>query len=205
MVGERTASRQLVLPFESSGVPAAPPPVDALERVRRETARYLARAAERWPQALAPVSVSLALRGRSAGDACARTGAIRYNGELLARHGDAFLAEIVPHEVAHVVVARAFPGRRRPHGAEWREVMGYFGVRARSCHSFETTPARRVGSVPYRCACPDTHLLTPRAHRRIRRGFATYHCRKCRQILVWVGTGRGAAPGAIYASASSSR
>jgi SprT protein len=191
----------LVLPFEAA---VAERPLDALERVRCETTRYLERAAERWPQVLGPVSVNLALRGRSAGDACGRTGAIRYNGELLARHGDAFLAEIVPHEVAHVVVARAFPGRRRPHGPEWREVMGYFGVRARSCHSFETTPARRVGSVPYRCACPDTHLLTPRAHRRIRRGFATYHCRKCRQALVWVGSARGAAP-AIYASASSSR
>lgn len=184
---ERRDSRQLDLPFEGPARDGKPVPVDALEWARRETTRWLERAAERWPSALAPVSVSLALRGRTAGDVCPRTAAIRYNGELLARHGDAFLQEIVPHEVAHVVVARAFPGRRRPHGPEWREVMGFFGVRARSCHHFETTPARRVGRVPYRCACAQPHLLTVRAHRRIRRGFATYYCRECRQTLVWVG------------------
>jgi SprT protein len=181
-VGERGRSRQLELAFDAA---VAEPAVDDLERARADTAAWLARAGERWPKALGPVSVSFALRGRSAGDACGRTGAIRYNGELLARFGRAFLAEIVPHEVAHLVVARAFPGRRRPHGPEWREVMAFFGARARSCHAFETTPARRVGRVPYRCACAEPHLLTARAHRRIRRGFATYHCRTCRQVLVW--------------------
>jgi SprT protein len=174
------------LPFREPVADDVPVPADALEWARGETMRWLERAAGRWPSVLAPVSVSLALRGRTAGDVCARTAAIRYNGELLARHGAAFLAEIVPHEVAHVVVARAFPGRRRPHGPEWREVMRFFGVHARSCHGFETTPARRVGRILYRCACPTPHLLTPRAHRRIRRGFATYHCRQCRQTLVWV-------------------
>lgn len=178
-------AQQLALPLDAATREGDD--ADALARARDETTRWLERAAERWPKAVGPVRVSLALRGRTAGDVCGRTGAIRYNGELLARFGDAFLAEIVPHEVAHVVVARAFPGRRRPHGAEWREVMDFFGVRARSCHAFETTPARRVGRVPYRCACDKPHLLTPRAHRRIRRGHATYHCRQCRQTLVWVG------------------
>jgi len=147
----------------------------------------MAVAAGRWPEVAGPVAVSFALRGRTAGDACGRTGTIRYNAELLERHGDRFLEEIVPHEVAHVVVGRLFPGRRRPHGPEWRAVMAFFGAPARSCHAFETTPARKVGRVPYRCACAQPHLLTPRAHRRIRRGHATYHCVRCRETLVWTG------------------
>ena len=177
---------QLALPFTSARREPTP---EAMARARRATAEWIARAAAQWPKAAGDVHVSFALRGRVAGDACVRTGTIRYNAELLARHGDEFLDEIVPHEVAHVVVARVFPGRRRPHGPEWKHVMAFFGVRARSCHGFETTPARRVGRVPYRCSCPDPHLLTPRAHRRIRRGFATYHCRRCRDTLVWTGEG----------------
>ena len=188
--GPKRQARQLALPFREV---AGDPDVDALGRARAETARWIARAAERWPTAAGPVGVSFALRGRAAGEACGRTGTIRYNPELLARYGTDFLEEIVPHEVAHVVVARAFPGRRRPHGPEWRGVMAFFGVPARACHAFETTPARRVGRIPYRCSCPEPHLLTPRAHRRIRRGFATYHCRRCLDTLVWTGE-RASAP-----------
>ncbi len=182
----RAAGGQLELPF---GV--APATAD-LAAARRATEVWLERAAARWPAAAGQVHVSFALRGRVAGDACSRTHTIRYNAELLARHGEEFLAEIVPHEVAHLVVARVFPGRRRPHGAEWKHVMAFFGAKARSCHAFETTPARRVARVPYRCSCPEPHLLTARAHRRIRRGYATYHCRRCRGTLVWTGEG---APG----------
>jgi SprT protein len=128
--------------------------------------------------------VSFALRGRCGGDACARTGTIRYNADLLERYGASFLAEIVPHEVAHLVVARACKGRPRPHGPEWKAVMRFFGVAARTCHGFETTPARAGTRWTYRCLCPEPHRLTPRAHRRIRRGHAEYHCRICGCVLV---------------------
>jgi SprT protein len=181
-VGGRGAGGQLSLAFPE-GIREGP----ALrEDAARATQRWLARAVARWPRAAGALDVSFALRGRAAGDACSRTGRIRYNAELLERYGERFLAEIVPHEVAHVVVGRIVPGRPRPHGPEWKAVMRFFGVAARSCHAFETRPARRVGRVPYRCACAEPHLLTPRAHRRIRRGHATYTCRLCRQELAWV-------------------
>jgi SprT protein len=180
-VGSRVA--QLHLPFDTP--PAAAELPRLRKRARELTEQYVGRAAAIWPAAAGGVEVSFALRGQTAGDACGHTGRIRYNEDLLVRYGDRFLEEIVPHEVAHVVVARAFRGRCRPHGEEWREVMRTFGAPARSCHAFETVPARRMKRIPYRCLCPDPHLLTLRAHRRIRRGHAEYRCRLCANVLVW--------------------
>jgi SprT protein len=187
--------RQLPLPFP--GPEPAPLPAGAdsrdrdavaaawRERARAATADHLERARGRWPDARIPEpKVTFDLRGLSAGEAYPRPPAIRYNAELLLQHGQAFLDEIVPHEVAHLVVAAVFPGRRRPHGREWKIVMELFGAPARRCHSWEVEPARRVKRFAYRCACSTPHLLTKRAHLRIRRGTAEYSCRRCGSVLV---------------------
>jgi SprT protein len=146
------------------------------------------RARAQWPRAKLPdPQVSFDLRGLTAGEACASDWLIRYNDELLQKHGEEFLAEIVPHEVAHLVVVGRFRRRRcRPHGPEWKEVMAFFGLPPRRCHRFEATPARRVRRISYRCSCPSPHLLTKRAHLRIRRGTAEYSCRRCGDVLVRV-------------------
>jgi SprT protein len=47
-------------------------------------------------------------------------------------------------------------------------------------------PARRTRRFAYRCTCPQPHLLTKRAHLRIRRGSAEYSCRECGNVLVRV-------------------
>lgn len=184
--GELPPGGQLALPFPEAVAPPSDP-AELERRAREETDLWLARAVERWPRADGPIRVSFALRGRTGGDACARTGTVRYNIDLLHRHGDDFLREIVPHEVAHLVAARAFPGRKKPHGAEWKAVMAHFGVPARACHRFETTPSRAGQRFAYKCLCPEPHLLTPVAHRRIRRGIREYHCRRCGFALVWTG------------------
>ncbi|MBZ0269562.1 SprT-like domain-containing protein [bacterium] len=165
------------------------PPREAEEWRRRAleaTRAFATLARERWPKArIVEPRVSFDLRGLSAGEACAETGSIRYNEELLLRNGRAFVDEIVPHEVAHLVVD-ALRGRRRvrPHGREWRAVMEAFGVPPRRCHTFEAEPARRVRRFAYRCRCEKAHLLTKRAHLRIRRGSAEYSCRQCGNVLV---------------------
>lgn len=180
-----TGPRQLALPFPAEAVS----PADAEEWRRRAleaTRAYVTLARERWPKARIPdPAVSFDLRGLTAGEACGETSAIRYNEALLLKNGRAFVDEIVPHEVAHVVV-EAMRGRRRvrPHGPEWRAVMEAFGVPARRCHSFEAEPARRTRRFAYRCLCEKAHLLTKRAHLRIRRGTAEYSCRSCGSVLV---------------------
>jgi SprT protein len=179
---------QLALPFPAelpAGVEA-----EALRRAARDRTRdCVARARERWPDATIPEpSVRFDLRGLTAGEACLETRSLRYNETLLLRHGREFLDEIIPHEVAHLVVAAVWPRRPRPrpHGWQWKEVMAFFGVPARRCHSFEAEPARRVRRFTYRCDCTRPHLLTKRAHLRIRRGTAEYRCRTCRNVLVRV-------------------
>ncbi len=179
-------SSQLDLPFPSA---TSTPAADALRREAVAlTHAFVRRARERWPKARLPdPKVAFDLRGLAAGEASPSDWAIRYNDELLARHGEEFLAEIVPHEVAHLVVAGRYRRKRcRPHGEEWREVMEFFGVAPRRCHSFEVTPARRMRRFAYRCSCEAPHLLTKRAHLRIRRGTAQYSCRRCGDVLVRV-------------------
>lgn len=179
-----SAAAQLALPFPADTAGEVDPAVWR-ERALERTRELAALARERWPKAhLRDPRVTFDLRGLTAGEACWESHTIRYNEELLLRYGREFVAEIVPHEVAHLVVAALFRRRVRPHGAEWRGVMESFGAPARRCHRFEADPVRRVRRFAYRCACARPHLLTKRAHLRIRRGWAEYTCRACGNLLV---------------------
>jgi SprT protein len=173
-------SEQLHLPFG-----AAAGPDELRRRVVRTTEELLARARARWPDAeIRTPRVEFRLRGRTAGEACPETCVTNYNSEMLERHGDEFIHDIVPHEVAHVVAAAVHPGRIRPHGPEWKEVMAFFGAAPRVSHRFEALPTASAGRFAYRCACARTHWLTGKAHRRVRRGTLEYTCCECRQPLV---------------------
>lgn len=179
-------SSQLALEFPEPTADSVPEE-EWIARAVERTGHYLYLARDRWPQSdLRHPTLSFGLRGLTAGEACSSDWTLRYNRLLLARNGERFLSEIVPHEVAHLVVAAVWPGRRSPHGAEWKEVMAFFGTAANRCHRFDTVPARRVRRFAYRCSCTIPHLLTKRAHLRIRRGTAEYSCRECRDVLTRV-------------------
>lgn len=177
-------SPQLTLPF-----PADPPDAGDARAPRaravERTGMLVERARGRWPAVTIPdPTVTFDLRGLAAGEACAESNVIRYNEAMLLRYGQDFLDEIVPHEVAHLVVSAVFGRQVRPHGGEWRSVMRFFGVPARRCHAFEAEPVRRGPRFAYRCECSRPHLLTRRAHLRIRRGTFDYTCRICGSHLV---------------------
>ncbi|MGQ0722031.1 MAG: SprT family zinc-dependent metalloprotease [Candidatus Eiseniibacteriota bacterium] len=174
-------AEQMDLPF---GAHAAPE--ELRRRVIDATEELLDRARARWPHAvIASPRVEFRLRGRTAGEACVTTWTTNYNAEMLERHGEEFIREIVPHEVAHVVAAALYPRRIRPHGAEWKEVMAFCGAAPRGAHGFEAVPAASAGRFAYRCACTKTHWLTGRSHRRVRRGTLEYTCRECGRKLAW--------------------
>ena len=103
-------------------------------------------------------------RGTSAGTAWLESYEIRLNPVLMMENQQAFIDEVVPHELAHLLV--------------WK----HFGVPARRTHQFELESVRR-NTFPYRCQCQQ-HQLTVRRHNRVVRGEATYRCVKCGEPLV---------------------
>jgi SprT protein len=146
-----------------------------LERARRDFAVHIARPEVRFD-----------LRGKAAGQvrmAPGRVWQVRYNAILLAREPDAFLAQTIPHECAHLI-AFAIHGRGiRPHGEEWQAVMRHLGAEPRRCHGFavDDLPTRRLRRFDYHCACR-THQLTSTRHYRALAG-QTYTCVACREPL----------------------
>ncbi len=143
-------------------------------------------------------SVDFSLRGRAAGQARA-TGnpwnkgrqpfdlTLRFNLQAYELDPEQFLAETVPHEVAHLINWLRFHGRAGAHGPEWAAIMTEcFGLPASRTHTLDLLPARRV--VPrhlYRCACRD-HLLTAIRHRRVQLQLAQYRCRSCGAPLQFI-------------------
>ena len=76
-------------------------------------------------------------RGTSAGTAWLEKNEIRLNPVLLLENQQAFIDEVVPHELAHLLVWKHF-GRVAPHGKEWKWMMeSVLGVPALRTHRFE--------------------------------------------------------------------
>ena len=158
------------------------------DEVIAATDAWLEFARQRVAWTLSSVAVQFDLQGLAAGQYRLQQGRawIRYNAPLFARHYAENLAETVPHEVAHHVVA-ACPGRQSepPHGRSWQRVMQSFGLEPRACHrfsDFEGLPVRRQRRHSYLCACGPQWLTTVR-HNRVLRGDAQYACRQCGELL----------------------
>ncbi|OHV13456.1 SprT-like domain-containing protein [Kushneria phosphatilytica] len=126
------------------------------------------------------------LRGRSAGQAHYQRGGLRFNMTLYRDQPETFLAEVVPHEMAHWVVHHSVPHRVRPHGHEWQSVMReLFRLPPRVTHTFDTSRATPV-PYGYRCHCARLHRFTARRHALARRG-RRYRCRYCQGVLHYQG------------------
>ena len=175
-----------VLPTPTpEGLETLPPAaLEACLHRRVEAAWQLCR--EVYP-ALPRPKVWLDLRGKSAGQAHFGRGGLRFNAQLYAENRQAFLVEVVPHEMAHWLVWHLDDGPRlRPHGHEWQTVMRrLFGLVPSTTHRFDVA---RASPTPYRyaCACRQ-HFFSLRRHRRVERGQA-YRCRQCAETLVYVST-----------------
>lgn len=127
-------------------------------------------------------TVTYRQRGTCAGTAWLEKNEIRLNPLLLMENQQAFIDEVIPHELAHLLVWQHF-GRVRPHGKEWQWMMAsVLGVAARRTHRFDVD-AVRVNTFPYRCRCQQ-HQLTIRRHNRVLRGEALYRCSRCGDVLI---------------------
>jgi SprT protein len=156
------------------------------QRTERETRRLLQQAMRAFGRTVPAVEIRFDLTGRSAGMIrlpARESPVIRYNRLLMEENRDAFIAQTVPHEVAHLVARCVFGRAIRPHGREWRKVMDFFGVEARRCHEFDVSRAatRRLKRFTYSCGCR-RHQLSSIRHNRVLAG-QRYHCTGCGELL----------------------
>ena len=162
--------------------------LDQKERVIEKVQYYVDRATQEFGKSFAAVEVKFDLIGSTAGMYLMRKDyrVIRFNPYLFAKYFEDNLASTVPHEVAHYVVERLYGVRHvRPHGAEWRAVMRFFGVAPKvRCH-YDLTgiPQRIQRRFDYACLCR-THRITTRRHFAIQKAKQRYACRVCGEELV---------------------
>lgn len=120
------------------------------------------------------------VRGLKAGVAYLERNEVRFNPILLQENGLDFINQVVPHELAHILVYQLF-GRVRPHGKEWQFMMeNVLGVSANTYHCFDTVNAAK--QFAYRCHC-QIHQLSTRRHHAIVRNGRIYLCKKCKGQL----------------------
>lgn len=85
------------------------------------------------------------IRNTDGGQAWLQRNLIRLNLTFLVENEKEFLASTVPHEVAHLVAhyvydSKPMNGKKvRPHGKEWKEVMGVLSLEPRVKHSYDIT------------------------------------------------------------------
>lgn len=141
-------------------------------------------------------SLDFSLRGKTAGQMCAysrlsRTDyKIRLNMPLAQAYLPLFIEEVIPHEIAHLVVMHCWGIKKtnkiKPHGPEWRSIMTRcFQLEPVIHHTMElkthNKPKRKMQTIAYECACQD-HALSQIRHKRALQG-TNYHCVRCKQKL----------------------
>ena len=152
-------------------------------QLRRRLEQCLRLAEEHFKRSFKAPEISFELRGVKAGVAHLQENLLRFNPILLQENAEEFLYQVVPHELAHLLVYQLF-GRVKPHGREWQGMMqGVFGLPAETCHRFDVASVQG-DTFGYRCACQQ-HLLSKRRHLRILREKTDYICRKCRTKLIF--------------------
>lgn len=154
-------------------------------QVQRRLTACLQLAEQHFNQAFPMPKVSYDVRGMKAGVAYLQQNEIKINRTLLLENPEEFIRQVVPHELAHLIVYQLF-GRVKPHGEEWQKVMiELFRLPADTCHQFDVESVRGK-TFEYYCQC-QTHQLSIRRHNRILRESAVYFCRKCKQKLHFSG------------------
>ena len=122
--------------------------------------------------------ISFNQRGKIAGCARLQTNELRFNPVLLDDNVNAFLEEVVPHEVCHLLTFKLF-GKVRPHGKEWQNLMlELFSLKGRTYHQMDVTKVKGK-SFNYRCQCGPIELGI-RRHNKLLTGKQIYVCKKCR-------------------------
>lgn len=153
------------------------------------SSQILARAASLLEQAalsyqlpakeLAKLEFSTDLRGRAAGkiefhhawrNRISRI-RIRFNLEAARLSPEHMLNDVIPHEVAHLVVFLTYRAKRvQPHGEEWQQICRQLGGSAEVTHQLQLERVRRHRRWLYRDSQGQEHILTTVRHNRLQKG-----------------------------------
>ena len=119
--------------------------------------------------------------GKNAGSAFLQQNRINLNPVLLAHNTEAYLLDVIPHEISHLLVHTLY-GRVKPHGPEWQSIMmEVFGRKPLTTHQLDLTPLG-LKTVDYQCRCR-VIPLSIRRHNNIVRNKRQYLCRTCGEPL----------------------
>lgn len=126
-------------------------------------------------------SLSFRRSGKNAGTAFLQQNRINFNPVLLEHNLDAYLKDVIPHEIAHLLVYQLY-GRVKPHGEEWQAMMeNVFKRPAKTTHNLDLGPLK-LKTFDYECDCR-TIALSARRHNSITQKKRTYICRDCNAPL----------------------
>lgn len=121
-------------------------------------------------------------KGSIAGSALLAKWQIQLNLNMLLENNNEFIDEVIPHELAHLIVYKQF-GRVKPHGKEWQMVMEQIFTRqAKRTHSFNLPEQTQRNRYAYHCQCKE-HQLTTIRHQKIQRNQVQYYCKACNSEL----------------------
>ncbi|MGL5390524.1 MAG: SprT family zinc-dependent metalloprotease, partial [Shewanella sp.] len=164
--------------FSGSSKPLSAVQMQVLERIEECYQQAEAMLKRPFPR---PVT-EFSLRGKSAGTAHLQQNRLRFNPVLLRENSAAFLREVVPHEICHLLCFQLF-GNTKPHGREWQSLMvKLFKIRPSTTHCFNTASVAGP-EIDYRCACGPIKLSI-RRHNKVLRGESRYLCKRCHTHLV---------------------
>ncbi|SJN59443.1 hypothetical protein VR7878_03424 [Vibrio ruber DSM 16370] len=166
---------------------ASPIPAELHTRVTACIQSCIEQASRYFQHPFPQPALSYQLRGKAAGKAYCHLWEVRLNPVLLLENQSEFLQQVIPHEIAHLLVHHLY-GRVRPHGSEWQSVMlQVFNLPPQTTHQFDTRSVTGE-TFAYHCQC-QTFSLSVRRHRKVQRQQAIYRCTRCHQPLRYNGDG----------------
>lgn len=153
-------------------------PIQLQNHVMACLRRHLAQANQLLQTNYLEPTITYRKKGSIAGTAHFTRWEIQLNCTLLCENGTPFIEEVVPHELAHLLVFKKY-GRVKPHGQEWKQMMStILGKIPKTTHNFSIPKTNYL----YICDCQE-HYLSKVRHNKISRNNAQYICKRCGKIL----------------------